>query len=341
MMLVLFAATMISPFPDYKWGGLLPYFVLAILLTINLRDLTLGDSLRSCLAVANLINVAVGIAVIAHVDLVGNILTNLYSAGYPELVPYMMSVGKPVLTFATHSIGAFFYYLFFFINFETYKVHKNWKSLVFAISYIGLTFAMLSVTGMVLTSLALFQLLRHSAKKRLMLTVGVVILASVSALFVLYLAVPNVEDWIAAGKFVSDILTSPVNGFFGRYGELGTMYSTLHYIRSRPFTPVGVGYRSDLMFGDSGPIEYLLRGSVVLLLVVYGGLFFFLRRNLLSRSYARLLFLVILGFEIGISSLNYFRTLYLLPVFVVYLNDLSRKNPEGQEPGSQGLLPSQ
>ena len=329
---ILFLGTITSPFPDYRWGGLLPYIGLALLFTLNLRSLTMGRRLRIWVRVANFINVGLGLAVILHSDLAGDFLVNLYSAGYADLVPYMMTVGKPVLTFATHSVGAFFYYLFFLINFETYKVYKDRWSLTFAICYVGLTFALLSFTGMALTALAILQIMRYSTKRRLKLTLalsGVVALLGLSAL---YIYVPYLEDWGAAWKFVSAIITSPSNGFLGRFTEVGTLYGTINYIRTRPFTPVGVGFRSDLMFGDSGPVEYYLRGSIWLVLSVYGGLFVFLRTNLISKWHVRSLFWVILAFETGFSSLGYFRTLYLLPVFVIYLNDLSRAS--GQKSGA-------
>ncbi len=321
---MLFIGTLTSPFPDYKWGGLLPYLVLALLFPLNIRSLTLGQRLRSWFGIANFINIAVGLAVILHSDPVGKFLSDHYSAGYADLVPYMMTVGKPVLTFATHSVGAFFYYLFFLLSFETYKVYKNSLSLIFAICYVALTFALLSVTGIALTTLAVCQLAHYSAKRRLNLTLWLGALVLGVGFSILYYYVPHLEEWSAAGRFVSDIVTSPTNGFMGRFTEVGTLYGTISYIRTHPFTPVGVGFRSDLMFGDSGPVEYFLRGSIWLVFAVYGGLFLFLRKNLISKFHMRSLFWVILAFETGFSSLGYFRTLYLLPVFVIYLNDLSR-----------------
>ena len=91
-------------------------------------------------------------------------------------------------------------------------------------------------------------------------------------------------------------------------------------------------------------MEYYLRGSIFLVLTVYIGLFAFLRRNLIRRSDAYLLFAVITGFELGFGSLTYIRTLYLLPVFVVYLNDLRRAAGESGEPlmpafGPRAVLP--
>jgi hypothetical protein len=87
------------------------------------------------------------------------------------------------------------------------------------------------------------------------------------------------------------------------------------------------------MFQDSGPIEYFLRGSVVLLGLVYGSFFFFWR-CLLATSDGYWLFLIILAFELGFTSLANYRALYLLPFFVVYLNWLRRAETGGPSPSN-------
>jgi hypothetical protein len=329
MMTVLFLATILSPFPEYRWGGLLPYLILALLFVTNLRTITLRGSLRPFIMFANTINAAVGLCVILHNSRVANFIIDHYSAFYPELVPFEIGIGKPVLTFASHSLGAFFYYLFFLVNLETYKKDKYRPGVIFAIVYIGLGFALLSVTGLALMFLATFQLLRYLAKENLKFTLVAVFSTVVLLATLLQVFIPDRQDWIAAGSIVTDIATSPSNGLLGRFSNSGTLYSTVNYIRNYPFRPLGVGYRGDLFFGDSGLVEYYLRGSIPLLICVYGGLFVFLHRNLHSRSHARILFFTILAFELGYTSLSYFRTLYLLPVFIVYLNDLTRSSSSG------------
>jgi len=334
MMAALFAATLLSPFPDYRWGGLLPYIPLSILFVVNIRDLSAGKRFPIILLIANLINVFLGIAAILQNERIGDFLVDHYSSAYSELVPFMMSAGKPVLTFGTHSVAALFYYMLFLMNFEAYKLYRNWSSLAFASSYVVLGFALRSVSGLLLMFFATLQLLRYGFRMRPKLTALSLFTVIVGAVSTLYYFVPDFEEWIAGSKLVWDILTSPVNGFMGRFTEIGTLYSTVHYIQFHPLSPVGVGFRSDLMFGDSGPVEYFLRGSVVLLAAVYVGLFFFLRKNLVSRAHSRLLFLVILAFETGYSSLIHFRALFLLPVLVIYLNDLSRETLDSRSFGS-------
>lgn len=326
---VVLAATIVSPFPEYRWGGLLPYVVLALLLTVNLREWTATRSLRGALTVANLVNVFVGAAIILGSTSVSDTLVSHYSSFSPDLVSVMTAVRKPVLTFGSHSTAAFFYYLLFLMNFETYKVWRKPSSLAFAACYIVLCFALFSVSGLVFMSFATAQIFLYVTQNnwKLLIASAAVVLATATFLVERYIA--DLKVVVAyAGLAAEKAATSEVNGLSGRFSELGTLYSTVNYIADRPFSPVGMGYRTDLFFGDSGPVEYYLRGSLPLVLCIYGGLLVFLRRNLVSKRHAILLFFVILAFECGFTSLTYVRLLYLLPVVIVYLNDLSRANSE-------------
>ena len=108
----------------------------------------------------------------------------------------------------------------------------------------------------------------------------------------------------------------------------------INYLYDHPWSPIGftvgpsasiddVATSSHFFVGDSGPLEYLLRGSFPLLFFIYFGLYKFLMQNVMLRSYAWGLFLAIVVFEAGFSVLSYPRTYYLLPFFVIYLNWVS------------------
>jgi hypothetical protein len=323
IMASLLGATIASPSSTYAWGGLLPYLAMAVLFCTSVRDMSIGNRFNVLLIVANIVNIALGLGLIFHNRAVGDFILKYYAWG-TELVPFEVEVGKPILTFGTHSLGAFFYYFFFLLNFEAFRTYKRWYSLAFAISYILLTAALLSVTGFLLMPVALFQLVAYAITH--MRTRALLASALVAGMlgWALYSYVSQMEEWDTVTRLASDVFSSQTSGFAGRYQEFGTLYSTLHYLRQHPFRPVGITQRADLFFGDSGFIEYYLRGSVLLLGAVYLGLFGFLRQNLVSKRHFLIIFGVMLAFELGYASVTYLRTLYLLPVMVVYLNDLSR-----------------
>jgi hypothetical protein len=320
------AASVISPFPDYRWGGLLPFAVLALIYILNVKDFSGGARLRTAMTVANLVNLVVGAGVIFHNASVDNFLVTHYTSFYPELVSSMTELGKPVLTFGSHSIAAFFFYLLFLLNLETFAVTRRSTYLIFSLGYVVLGFALFSVTAVVLMSVALIQLVVFLARENWRRFSVIALIAAAAAVFLgkqYFTQFESTSDAVILAEQAAT--TSDVNGFSGRFSEFGTLFTTVQYIRAEPFSPVGVGYRSDLFFGDCGPVEYYLRGSVVLVCCMYGGLFFFLRRNLIFKRHFVLLFLIIMAFELGFSSLTYVRLLVLLPIIVIYLNDLARE----------------
>jgi hypothetical protein len=320
------AASVLSPFADYRWGGLLPYAVLALVYILNIQDLSGGPALRIALIAANIVNFAGGAGVVFHNTFVDNFLVSHYTTFYPELVSSMTELGKPVLSFGSHSAAAFFFYLLFLANLETFATLKRTSYLIFALGYIVLGFALFSVTGIVLMWVGIIQLialLMLQNWRRFAFAVSLVALASV---FLVRYSTAKFQSTRDAVVLAEETATaSDVNGLSGRFSELGTLYTTVKYIKDRPFSPVGVGYRSDLFFGDCGPVEYYLRGSIILVCCMYGGLFCFLKRNLISKRHLFMLFSVILAFEIGFSSLIYVRLICFLPILVVYFNDLGRK----------------
>jgi hypothetical protein len=77
---------------------------------------------------------------------------------------------------------------------------------------------------------------------------------------------------------------------------------------------------------------------VLFLLLIYGGLFYFLRRNLILRFHAYFLFAAIVLFELGITTLITLRALFLIPVFSVYLNSLAAPQAQHSSREDAGSL---
>jgi hypothetical protein len=326
---LLLVFTYSSGLHTYAFGALGGYAVLSLLLITNLRESRLPSSIFYLFGSINVINVFMGAAILGGSDFVKQILTKHYSVYYPELVPSMLLFRKPILTFGTHSIAAFFLYLFFYANLQTYRFTGKKLFLIFAFCYLFLTAAVLSVSGLILAAVGALQLfwLLWSSLRRRWFWAGA-LLAVLGLIAGLQLLDSIVKNWFEVREGAKTIITSSDNGFLGRLAPGGTLRYSIEYLRYHPFSPVGVSNKEGLMFQDSGLVEYLLRGSVILVFLVYGGLFFFLRRSLLSKVDAHWLFLVILGFELGFTALTNFRALYLLPFLVMYLNALRRSEAD-------------
>jgi hypothetical protein len=237
-----------------------------------------------------------------------------------------------VLTFGNHSLAGYFFYVLFYVNLQTWRLKRRKMFLVFALCYLVMIFSLLSVTGIVFGMLAILQLFYYLWLRNRKLAMATVLAFCLGLPLCFQLLVPSTATWHDVIYAIADVVTSSEHGLLGRFGPGGTISSyDLQYLWNHPLSPVGVSYMDQLFFGDSAPIEYILRGSVILLFLVYGGLYSFLHRNLLDRSDAYLLFAVTVAFELGWTTLTNYRALYLIPFFVVYLNGLRRSDDQNQK----------
>lgn len=321
---ILLVFSFVSGLYTYTPGALVGYAVLSVLFITNVKEIRFSQWPARLYTVVNILNIGIGVAILTGNGLVGKFLAGNYSIGYQELVPAMLDYRKPVLTFGTHSLAAFWLYMWFFANVQTYRATRKKWSLVFALCHWLLTLLLLSVSGVVLAAVGGIQLFYYfllQSRRRWFWVGSLIVIAGV---LVAFQGRALTNYWNDSVEGAKGILMDPRAGVSGRLAPGGTMYYDLQYLKAHAFSPVGISFRADFMFGDCGPVEYLLRGSAILLLLVYGGLFLFLRRNLISKSDAYFLFGASLAFELGYTWLPTARTLYLLPFFVIYFNGLRR-----------------
>lgn len=326
MLALLFVFTVLSQLSELKMGALMYYGALAVLFTLNLRSITATKWVERAFLTVNILNVALSVGVLAGIKPIGNFIVDFYSTFYPELVPDMiLSWRKPVLTFGTHSIAGFFFFLFFFLNWRAYQAKRRTLYLAFAIAHVALPFALISVTGFAFGLLETTILLYGFLKRRPIIfgLALVLIVGGASAGFFKNMSALT-EGSKSAWELAGQVFTSPTNGILGRFSASGNLVTNIHYLFNHPLQPIGFSDMSELMSGDCGPLDYLLRGSIFLLVSVYAGLVFFLRKNLAAERDAYVLLAVILAFEVGYTSLISLRFLSFLPFVIVYLNGLRR-----------------
>jgi len=325
IVIVLAVCTFISwPF-RFQGGFFAGFNLLALLLALDLREVRSGRFTYACFVLANVLNIACGIAILAGNEWIGQVLSNSYSEFYPELVPAMLSLYKPVLTFASHSVAGFFVYLFFWLNWETYERHGSRLALCFALCELVLLVALSSFTSLAFSVLALTQMgiwLWKRSRKVFAATI----------LCILSMALVGgrlLEDKIGSLDELQigvTRLNSAISGPLARYAPGGTVAETsMSYVIKHPLSPIGFAPPISTGVIDSGHVEYLLRGSIPLLVLVYLGLYRFLRHNLPSRVHVLTLFLAIVMFETGFTVLMYYRTACLLPFSVIWLKQIASK----------------
>ncbi|MPY90074.1 MAG: hypothetical protein GEU99_19395 [Luteitalea sp.] len=327
------ALTLLSPQTRLAPGLVATFIGLALMLATNARGVTYPQGTKRTLACINVFAFTVGTALFFNVQWADQLIRTYYSAFYPGLLVSMLDwYDKPVLTFATHSVAGFFYYLFFYLNFRAYVVTGSRAGLAAAIGHIALGLALRSTTGWILMTLAAAQLAVALWRRHGRQLAWVPLLAPALMVGVVVL---EMERLAASIEPVREVLIgTEVSGLLARYSERGMLGGNLRYLRDSPFSPLGFNYGldQDLFYGDSGLIQLMLRGSLPLVLLVYGGLYGFLRANLRSQSDVRWLYLVILAFEVGYVPLFRFRFTSFLPFMIVYLNDLATVRAAASRP---------
>lgn len=284
------------------------------------------------LAIISSVNIFLGAAVLLGWPPVTSTVARFYSVFFDGLVAQMMDLHKPVLTFGSHAPAAFFLYCFYWLNIRTFQVVGSRLHLGFAIGHAALCAALLSHASFVFAGLAIAELSWLLAKRS--------IVTALALAGVLFFAVPRIAtaldpyltSWSELGnsarRAVAFVWTEQAGGIGGRFGTGGDMASAIQLIKDRPFLPIGISTKTgELTLGDSGPIEYMVRGSVPLLILIYLGLWFFLKAHLRCWTAIRM-FGCIVAMESGFAILTYQRTILLLPAFVAYLAALDRLGDE-------------
>jgi hypothetical protein len=320
---VLAVATFMSPYDQLAMGALVPYTAAFALLAFRAGDLPVGRATSIWLAVANGIVLALGVAIVSGNEGVRAWLVRWYTVAYDDLVANMTAWRKPVFSFGSHSTAAFAYYLLFLLQWETWRARRTRAALVLAIGNATVSMALTSAAALGFALLALVRLALVPKDRLLVWGTAVALLAGATAVAGEAFGPLAVEDALRLAFGADD------GGFGGRYLGGGTVAGNLRYVAEHPLRPIGLSYSTDVFYGDSGPVEQLLRGSIPLLVLVYGSLILWVRAEVRDPHHRRHLLLALLLFELGFSSLTFFRFTLLLPFVVSYLNHVtdSRHQP--------------
>jgi hypothetical protein len=336
-------ATWASPFESYSPGLVALYAALALLYLADLRGVRFGLSGERALVALHVVLAASGLAVVLDAPPVDRLLVSWYSAFYPSLVPRMVLLQKPVLTFGTHSLAALLLYFLFLVAMAGHAARRSLPWLVLIPTHVMLLVLLRSTTSIALAACAIAALAVRAwrSSRGYGVALGVLLLGLAAG------GVVTAAQW--SGRSILELLSYGLlgderRGFAARFAEGGLLAPTLAYIRAHPWQPIGITYTDQLYLGDSGVLMTWLRGSLPLVLAVYGGLFRFLVTNLASARMAIWLWVVIVAAEVALVPLQYFRFLAILPLTTVALNTFgpagdtggaaARPGPEGRTKGS-------
>lgn len=321
--LCLWMPTIFTPFSDYAFGHSLYYFVFSLMILMNLKEVQIGNFEMKVFNLINFINLCLCLLIRSGNNKVTDFFIQNYSMFYPEMTELAMFLKKPVIMFAAHSIAAYFLFIFFFINLYMYKLKNKIFYLIMSIGYIFSLFWVNSNTGYFFFFLSIIQFSFFLIKRKPLIFISLVC----SILVFMFFNVDKVEQtYDFYSSKITNTLLSENNGIIGRYSDQGILRKNFQYMSENLFMPVGFGYSPDLFFGDSGSVEHLLRGSFPLFFLMYLGLFLFLYKNLHSKMIACFLFFITAAMDIGFLTLIFFRTLFILPFIIVFINHINQRN---------------
>ncbi len=311
--------TLTSPFLDITPGAFAVFLCLGLLLLVDLKRVTLPNWGAWVFVLLHVVTLGAGAALAVDAPGADAFFKRHYSAFYPQLLNWMLDwYDKPVLTFGTHSLAAFFYYLFFASCLVAWRRTRRVVFLGAAAAHLVLAWRLSSTAAFAFVGLALLQLyasvLVIAPRRVLLATLGLVLVAGVVVL-------PTVRaDGALLDTIARALLGHEHAGFIARYGDAGVLAGNLRWLRDHPFEPVGFSYSPALFYGDSGIVVYAVRGTVLLPVMIYLAYFSFLWRNLRSRTVAGWLWGVTVLFEIGFTPLLYPRFLGFVPLLVLWCN---------------------
>lgn len=325
IMFILLIATWTTPLNDYSLGALLPITAFVLIFCLNLNEIKLSRKSIKLFNVINVFFLVSGMSIVLDVQYVKDIFLRYYNDYYQNLLPNMFRENKPVLFFSSHSRGAFHLFLFFFASFVAYKHLRRRVYLLFCVGYIVLLLNLKSNTAYLFLVVSLIILVSYLFKGKLSMVLLSLIPVSVLLLFYAD-GIMTFTSTLAAEMQYS--LGSNKNGILGRFGDGGQLVQNLEFIKNNPFRPVGLGYSENLFFSDNGMVLYTLRGTVVLTILIYLGLYWFLRRNLEYNYQIYTLFFAFLLMDLAAPALTYFRTLFILPFLIVIIRKVSNSPPQ-------------
>jgi hypothetical protein len=268
------------------------------------------------------------VGVMAGVPAVGRLLVDAFGQYYESLVPNMIALHRPVGPFATHSVAAFAYYLLLFVHLRAFERRESLVDLSWASFWLIVIGALSSSTTAAMLLLGgldfVWTVIRARRPSTRRIGVAVVVACAGWLLRDAWLQrMPLVE-------LVARVIGNENNGLLSRYNiNTGVASGSMAYLRLHPFAPIGLadvagsgGSLAGQILGDSGPVQYLLRGGLVLLGAMYGGLWAFLRGTIRNRRVAAWVWGAMLAFELGFSALLVTRVVALVMLTAVCLRDI-------------------
>ncbi|WP_142827202.1 hypothetical protein [Planococcus soli] len=294
-----------------------PVFLSLILFMIKIKTVPNFNVLKGVLEVISIVILLWNIGILIGQEALISFTINSYSQFNDFTVSYGLSIGKTIFTFGAHTFASFFYMLIFYMWYITIKRDKKNRKFRYVIYLLGfLIFTVLlkssaALLFSIMMILLLFDLIKGSVNKIFFIFASVI-----TSIFLL-------------NSFLIDVyrgmVTSSTNGVIPRYFSENNIFSANFSVLKENILGIGFTIPRDyaITYTDSGYLVYFTMGNIVFVIVIYYMLYRFLKNNIETNF--KVIFLIILLFELAIPSLIYMKTTYFLIFLVYYLKSLNEK----------------
>lgn len=292
------------------------FIALTLLMCLDFTKVELNfKDLNGVLKGVSALTIVIGISLIYRFEPFEKLIRGGYDAFYGGLVDTMISEGKPVNTFGTHSIAGFYMFIFFLLNILAFLKERNYDNLFYSLVLLYFLIAVKSTTSyayFVMGVVVLLGVIYFINKKYFYFSIGLTLIV-----FLLYGINSSLVSTLQQNLFSK----KSSNGVGIRYGENGTITVQIERILKAPFK--GLGYISiwGTYYIDCGITHFAQRLTPIGMVLLYSNFFVLIKRHL-GTIFGIMVFLLFMSFEVGFSNLLYFRTLYMLPFILAFLRSL-------------------
>ncbi|QBL09813.1 hypothetical protein E0Z06_09920 [Rheinheimera sp. D18] len=317
----------LSPFSEVTLGAVVPYVTLFIIVSVSYKNVYLSRRQLLFLFLFAIFQLIVAFMIVFSVSWVKAVFESFYQM-VPDLYYYMIGwENKPVITYATHSVAGFVFFVFSLVFLVLYYEVKGSFSrfafLLISILYSSLLVFIFSNTGLFLFVGMLFFYFYFSMKKS-----GVVFRFFLSFFVVscfIYVFI-NYSDIISlAYEKILEVLTSEHNGILARLSMNSRLAGSYTYVFDNPLQGVGFTYNANIAFGDNFISEYVLRGGFASYFIYLVLVLFFCFSNVSSKMMASMLFAFILISDFGYPLLVAYRFVFFFPIMIIIMNYIYRE----------------
>lgn len=315
--------TLVSIYSKIAWGQLIVLTPLLLVLSFEYKKITNTKAVYSAFILSSIYIVVVGLGSL-YFDFLKNYSDYYYSASYIGLVQRMLEIGKPVSIFASHSLAAFYYFLYLLVFVQ--MVRRGVGNPV--LCWVMIAFLMLSLSMLRSASSAFFLissilLIAFNLYKNYSWVARIYFLILLTLL--LFLVIYFEDSFVYSS--VIKIMGDDKNGLASRYYG-GVLSTGIEYIANNPFIGIGLSYSEKFYYTDSDVILTLLKVGMLGTVIYYYLCLSYLKKSTFSSDFIRFIYPIsFFAFCFGMPIFTYskFVSASILFSFVfMKLNDVGK-----------------